>query len=107
MQNFRHLAADEKLQALRAADPRQVWESLDEHCTCILCERTFSGRQIEMVADARGGLRPVCPTPGCAGSPNEWVHPGNPLLSKKAWRDWERVLDGKGLPQTSPSFTTL
>jgi hypothetical protein len=93
------LASDEKLSALRSVDPNHAWKSLDDRCTCILCEYTFSGRQVELLVSSHGRVQATCPTEGCISSPNEWVLPGNPLVSQKAWRDWERVLGGKRLPR--------
>ena len=88
-----HLASDEKLDALRKGDPLHTWLSLDDRRSCILCEKTFSGRQVEVAISAGGRVRLHCPTDGCASTPREWVYPGNPLVSQKAWRDWQRVLN--------------
>ena len=88
------LASEDKLAALRKGDPRRAWESLDDRCTCILCDRTFSGRQVEISVGASGRVRLRCPSDRCNGTPRDWVHPGNPLVSAKAWKDWTRVLDG-------------
>jgi hypothetical protein len=88
-------APAEKIFSLRKGDPFHSWRSIDDRRCCILCERTFSGRQIEVSAGPGGQIRLHCPTERCTGTPNEWVHPGNPLISRKAWRDWERVLNGQ------------
>ena len=86
------LFSEDKLDLLRQADPDAKWESLDEKRCCVLCERTFSGRQV-IVARTRGGKTLLrCPTEGCTGPAREWVHPGNPLLSDDAWADWSRLL---------------
>jgi len=92
----KHLGSDEKLGALRKGDPVRKWLSLDDRVTCILCEKTLSGRQLEVAITAQGRVRLRCSSEGCAGTPREWVHPGNPLVSQKAWRDWERVLAATG-----------
>lgn len=89
------LALEEKLAALRRGDTVHQWQSLDDRWSCVLCERTFSGRQVEVSVTPLGRVRLRCPSDGCAGGPNEWVHPGNPLVSQKALRDWERILRGK------------
>lgn len=90
------LLSEDKLDLLRKHDPGCKWESLDEKRCCILCERTFSGRQV-LVTKSRGGKAHLrCPSPGCVGTPREWVHPGNPLISEAAWNDWARLLDGDG-----------
>ena len=88
------LPAEEKLAALRAAQPIHQWQSLGDRVQCVLCEKTFSGRQIEATSDGRGKVRLHCPSEGCPATPNEWIHPGNPLVSRQAWSDWEKILDG-------------
>lgn len=86
------LFSEDKLELLRKGDPRGKWESLDEKRSCVLCERTFSGRQV-IVAKTRGGRTSLrCPTDGCVGTSREWVHPGNPLISDEAWADWTRLI---------------
>ena len=91
----RNLSSEEKLAALRKGDPNHKWVSLDDKLNCILCDRTFSGRMVDISIGATGRVRLRCPSDGCNGTPREWVIPGNPLVSAKAWQDWVRVLDGK------------
>ncbi len=93
------LASEDKLAALRKGDPHHAWQSLDDRCSCILCDRTFSGRQVDIAVGAGGRVRLRCPSEGCKSTPREWVHPGNPLVSAKAWKDWTRVLDGGKQPR--------
>jgi hypothetical protein len=88
-----HLTSEEKLEALRAGDPFRQWTSLDDRRVCVLCDRTISGRQIDVSMNGASQPRLTCPTPGCKAGPHEWVHPGNPLISEKAWRDWSRLFD--------------
>ena len=92
----KHLASDAKLAALRKGDPGRKWLSLDDRVTCILCEKILSGRQLEVAVTPHGRVRLRCPSEACTGTPREWVHPGNPLVSQKAWQDWERVLATPG-----------
>ncbi|MDQ2868188.1 MAG: hypothetical protein M3R59_07245 [Verrucomicrobiota bacterium] len=80
-------AAD--LAALRAADAFRPWLSLDDERLCLLCERTFHGRDV-LVAEE--GREVHCPTPACPSHPDQWVHPGNPLVSEVAYADWWRAL---------------
>jgi hypothetical protein len=88
-----HLASDQKLAALRAGDPFRKWNSLDDRRVCVLCDRTITGRQIEVSMNGTSQPHLTCPTPDCNAGPHEWVHPGNPLTSEKAWRDWSRIFD--------------
>ena len=99
------LASEDKLAALRTGDVNHNWQSLDDRRACILCEKTFTGRMIDISIGATGRVRLRCPSDGCAGTPREWIHPGNPLVLAKAWGNWGRVLDG-GTPLPSKGATT-
>ena len=69
-----HLSLEDKLDAMRRCDPDGKWETLDEWRYCTVCKRPFSGRQIEVLAGARG-LGPVrlhCPTLECNSTPRDW-----------------------------------
>jgi hypothetical protein len=68
------------------------WTSLDDRRTCIVCDKTFSGRQVDISVSAGGRVRLRCPSEACPSTPREWVTPGNPLVAQKAWREWQRVL---------------
>lgn len=92
--NF-HLPPEEKLAALCAGDAFREWHSLDDERFCFCCERTVSGRQIE-VSGRRGHYRLHCPSPDCPASPREWIMPGDPYTSDKVWRDWQRALEDDG-----------
>ena len=87
------LTPEDKLAALRAGDAYRKWTSLDDRRFCLLCERTFTGRQVEIMRkrNARVSLR--CPSENCPSSPREWVFPGNPLISENCWQDWQRAFD--------------
>src|SRR2546423_7971007 len=87
-----HLQLDDRLSILRAQDRFRDWNSLDDHRICILCERTFSGRQIEVTRHRQSKYELHCPTEGCNSKPHQWVYPGNPLTSKKSFEDWWRAL---------------
>ncbi|MBA2272066.1 MAG: hypothetical protein M3372_02835 [Verrucomicrobiota bacterium] len=91
----RNLSSEDKLAALRKGDPTHQWETLDDKLSCILCDRTFSGRMIDVSVGVTGRVRLRCPSDGCSATPREWVIPGNPLVSAKAWQDWVRVLAAK------------
>jgi hypothetical protein len=87
------ISADAKLQVLKTGDFRRKWTSLDEACMCVLCERSFPVRRIRGSRDRLGRITLRCPTPGCIGSPDEFVRQGNPLLSEDVWKDWQRVMN--------------
>jgi hypothetical protein len=89
----RHLPLGERLLILRATDKFREWHSLDDKRICVLCDKTFSGRQVEMTLDRFGHVELHCPTEGCKGGPGKWVYPGNPLVSEIAYRDWQRALE--------------
>lgn len=78
---------------LQRNDPFREWDSLDETRFCILCEQTISGHDILVTGGGAEPVRLACPTPGCGGTPYEWVHLGDPLLSEEAFREWERITD--------------
>jgi len=82
-----------KWQLLRRAEGVRPWRDLEETRQCVLCERTFQGSQVRVAWDRCGLPQLRCPTRGCPGVPSQWVHPGNPLISEEAWRDWVRLLD--------------
>lgn len=90
----KNLSSEDKLDALRKADPASRWQSLDDHRVCILCEKDFSGRQVDASISGSGRVRLRCPSEGCTSTPSQWVRPGNPLVSEQAWEDWARVLGG-------------
>ena len=101
-----HLPLDERLLILRATDPFRTWSSLDDKRVCILCDKKFSGRQVEITRSRSGGYQLHCPTDGCDAGPRRWVYPGNPLVSEAAYKDRQRALldldPGAALQQPTP-----
>ena len=87
-----HLPLEERLTLLRAADQFRQWASLDDERVCVLCERKFSGRQVGISRGRGGRVHLHCPTENCSAGPNQWVYPGNPLVSEAAYADWQRAL---------------
>jgi hypothetical protein len=67
---------EEKLTILQTVDPRRKWHSLDDQRVCVLCDRTISGRQIEVVRDSTGACSLRCPTEGCPSVPSDWFYHG-------------------------------
>ena len=84
-----------KLRLLREFDGGRQWKSLDETRHCAICERIIRGHEIRVLWNRQGQARLRCPTPGCRSTPAEWVHPGNPLVSEDAWRDWTRLFEAE------------
>ncbi|MEP7077989.1 MAG: hypothetical protein ABI795_03085 [Chthoniobacterales bacterium] len=84
--------SEEKLAALREGDCFREWASLDDQRICVLCERKFCGRQVR-ITGRKGRAQLHCPSENCAGTPREWVLPGNPFTSEKAWADWSLTFD--------------
>ena len=74
---------EQKLAILRALDTRRKWHSLDDERVCVLCDRTITGRQIELIQDGPGRFTAHCPTEGCASSPGDWFYHGNANASPK------------------------
>ncbi|MEO5753496.1 MAG: hypothetical protein ABIR38_02190 [Chthoniobacterales bacterium] len=74
-----HLSLEDRLAALRTADHERRWYSLDDKRVCVICERVFRGRQVEITQ--RGGAYILrCPTPDCPSSSTHWflIHPHAP-----------------------------
>jgi hypothetical protein len=84
-----HLQLDERLSILRDEDHFRRWDSLGDKRLCIVCEKTFTGRQIEIRRNRNGGHELRCPTAGCNSQPPQWVYP---LNSEPVYQDWWRPL---------------
>ena len=68
---------EDKLAILRASDLRRKWHSLDDQRVCVLCDRTITGRQIEITPEPGGMFSVHCPTEGCPALPSDWFYQGN------------------------------
>lgn len=71
----KHLQAEDRLAVLQAADSKRRWNSLDDPRVCIVCDRSLTGRQIDITRDARGRYMLKCPTEGCVSTANDWSYP--------------------------------
>jgi hypothetical protein len=91
-----HLPLDERLTILRQTDQFRTWSSLDDKRVCVLCDKTFSGRQVGISRNRAGRIQLHCPTDRCGAGPGHWVYPGNPLISEAAYQDWNRALMDSG-----------
>jgi hypothetical protein len=78
------LLPEDKLAALRAADSRRKWISLDDQRVCVLCDRVITGRQIEVKRTFAGVWSVQCPTPGCPAVPSDWFYQGTGYSSNPA-----------------------
>jgi hypothetical protein len=82
------LEPEDRLSILRIEDRFRRWNSLDDERLCILCERKFNGRQVEIRCFTNGKNELHCPTEGCGSGPHQWVYPGTPLISDIVDPDW-------------------
>jgi hypothetical protein len=98
-----HLSAQGKLKLLQEIDPAARWASLDDARFCILCEKTLTGRRVRVHQERSGSFTLHCPTHGCAGTHEEWIRPGSPLLAEDVWKDWLRGIDDLGGSRRSHS----
>ena len=73
----RDFTPGERLEILRAGDKLRTWSSLDDERRCVLCERTLSGWQVEVLRDQRGRHLLKCPTSGCGPFAVHWFYLGN------------------------------
>lgn len=87
-----HLKPEDRLSILRTEDQFRRWYSLDDERACILCERKFNGRQVEIRRFANGKHELRCPTEACDSGPHQWVYPGIPLISDIVDPDWWSAL---------------
>jgi hypothetical protein len=68
-----HFPPEERLAILKAADNERKWYSLDDKRFCTICDRIFTGRQIDIQRDRRGHYLFACPTPCCPANINQWL----------------------------------
>ena len=88
-----HPKPEDRLSILRSEDQFRRWNSLDDKRVCILCERKFNGRQVEVRRFTNGKHALHCPTEGCDSGPHQWVYPGTPLISDIVDPDWWSALE--------------
>ena len=72
----KHLTLEERLDVLRKADRFRKWNSLDDERVCVVCERIFNGRQIDIRRDHRGRYLLQCPSEGCPSLVAHWFYAG-------------------------------
>jgi hypothetical protein len=67
----RRLLPEDRLDILRKIDWESGWSSLDDRRICLLCERLFTGRQVE-IDSGKSSYTLHCPTPGCPSHFTHW-----------------------------------
>jgi hypothetical protein len=67
-----HFPPEERLAILKAADSARKWYSLDDKRVCVICDRVFTGRQIDIQSDRKGRYFLACPTPACPSNISHW-----------------------------------
>jgi hypothetical protein len=85
-----HVALDEKLAVLQAADSFRKWYSLDDRRVCVLCDRLITGRMIDVWQNKQTEYHLHCPTPGCNATPRDWFYHG-PTAGAKARYDQNQM----------------
>jgi len=85
------LTPEDRLSILRTEDQFRRWNSLGDERFCILCEKKFNGRQVEIRRFANGKHELHCPTEACDSGPHQSVYPGTPLISDIVNPDWWRA----------------
>jgi hypothetical protein len=97
----------DKISILQAHDHFRDWHTLDDERICVLCDRKFTGHDVQ-VSTAADGFELHCPTANCKSGVHQWVYPGNPLLDEKKYEEWWHALgsnavdDLDGMPSPQP-----
>src|SRR5215472_4271793 len=100
-----HINLDDRLSILRVGDPVRSWNSLDDHRVCVLCERKFKGRQVDIRRLPGGKFKLCCPTLGCLSTPDQWRHATPPVPSRLVETHWRRGVANKRqrrVPESTP-----
>src|SRR3954470_248019 len=89
----RPFSSEQRLKILRSADHERKWYSLDDQRACVMCDRLFTGRQVEIVRNQGERFLLKCPTEGCLSRAAHWFYAGNAAtaavggLHKANWHD--------------------
>src|SRR4029079_15483049 len=98
-----HLNLDDRLSILRVNDSLRNWISLDDQRICVLCERKFKGRQVEVRRSPGARVKRCCPTLGVVSTPQQWHYTMRPVSSHSGKKHWRRVLPNKRYRRQSGS----
>ena len=75
---------EEKLDILQRLDQFRLWRCLDEKRYCLVCNKTITGHEVQVIGGENGPLRVSCPTQHCNAVPMNWVRPTDEVLIKIA-----------------------
>jgi hypothetical protein len=89
----KHFTPEQRLEILRAGDSERKWYSLDDQRVCVVCDRVFTGRQVDIRRDQRGRYLLHCPSGGCPSYVAHWFYVGRRATSAAG-----NVLHGAGRP---------
>jgi hypothetical protein len=72
------LNPEDRLDILRRVDQERRWWSLDDKRICLVCERVFTGRQVDI---EKHGNKYIlhCPTTNCPSDHTRWLARGVPM----------------------------
>ena len=90
-----YLNLDDRLPLLRVGDAFRSWNSLDDQRVCVLCERKFKGRQVDIRRLPGGKFRLYCPTLGCPSTPHQWGYATPCVTFRPDKKYGRRVLPNK------------
>jgi hypothetical protein len=104
-----HINLDDRLSILRGSDPSRTWNSLDDQRVCVLCERKFKGRQVDIRRLPGGKFKLRCPTLGCLSEPHQWRYAKPPVRSGAVQNRWRHDLPNerrRRAPESTPRIQT-
>jgi hypothetical protein len=100
--NWSPQPTDDRLDILRAHDHFHEWRSLDDRRVCVVCDRTFSGHEVEISQDGEE-FKLNCPTRDCPSRIHQWVYPERDHLSDTNSENWWRALSSNDGSESTPS----
>jgi hypothetical protein len=83
----KNITPEQRLDILRASDGERQWDSLNDKRACVVCERIFKGRDVQIRRDQRGRYLLHCPTEDCCSVVGHWIHVHAPVARMDGMRD--------------------
>ena len=83
-----HRQSEKRLSILCEADELRLWSSLDDQRRCPVCEKTFSGREVQIRRLTNGKYQLRCATEGCNSGPQQWECLEAPRVCDVVNADW-------------------